>query len=66
MASVAKKVSIKYRDGSGSIRTKHCGNAKGVRACITWLKREGLELIDKEVIDEGLINDASARKCKSR
>lgn len=65
MASVAKKVSIKYCDRSGIIRTKNCGNAKSVRDCISWLKRAGLELVGKEVIDGG-VSGSIARKCKSR
>lgn len=46
--STQKKFVVKYKDKSGKIRTKHCGNSDSVRECISWLRRDGLELVSRE------------------
>lgn len=48
---VAKKTAIKYRDQNGILRTKNCGTAESVRECISWIKRQGFEVISKNVVD---------------
>ncbi len=48
--STQKVFVVKYKDKAGKIRTKHCGNSDSVRECISWLKRDELELVSKEII----------------
>ncbi|NCN07915.1 hypothetical protein GW933_04525 [Candidatus Falkowbacteria bacterium] len=55
------KTAVEYKDGDGVNRVKHCGNAKGVRECITWIKRQGHELIGKKAVSESF---GRLQKCK--
>lgn len=59
-----RKIAIKYKDGTGVVRIKNCGNAESVRECISWLKRQGFEFIGKEAVQESTARNTRARRIK--
>lgn len=60
------KIAIRYKDSTGTIRTKHCGTSESVRECISWLKREGFDFISRGPVENGSARKSGARQIKHR
>ena len=57
----SKKIAVHYKDAKGRERAKNCGNAEGVRACLSWLRRKGFEFIGKKEIIAGFKKSITQR-----